>query len=243
MEHETERLQNTDNEIWMIKHGKGFASRRESLECLSRKTGQHEKGKMRFDPTKGCHIHQGIISMRTEKVTTPIYYRTRLLISDEPQLLTSNFPLRSLTTLNSFLDKYSSDSIDARTLCYVRPLFTRFHIHQEVHLSRSIAVSPRRVRVLVASWMIIRSRWHRRTTADKPQWTVLSVTDKKSNEWGTNMKKVRTIDPYLWGKMKFSSYGVGSLKPTKRQWTNMQIVPSTNINFNNTTPTVWCEKS
>jgi len=50
-------------------------SRLESLECLSRKTGQHEKGKWDSIRPKECHIHQGIISMRTEKATTSIYCR------------------------------------------------------------------------------------------------------------------------------------------------------------------------
>jgi len=67
-----------------------------------------------------------------------------VLISNEPQLLadlTLNFPLRSLTTLNSFPGQiFIRFPSMPRTLRHVRPLFTRFHIHQEVHLS--IAVSP-----------------------------------------------------------------------------------------------------
>lgn len=58
----------------------GFAPRVFGLmqphaDALSRKTGQHEKGKWDLIRPKECHIHQGIISMRTEKATTSIERR------------------------------------------------------------------------------------------------------------------------------------------------------------------------
>ena len=117
------------------------ASAQSTGKLRARKTGQHEKGKMRFDPTKGMPQYENGKGDHLQSIagTRPV------LISDEPQLLadlTSNFPLRSLTMLNSFPGQiFIRLPSMPRTLCHVRPLFTRFHIHQEVHLS--IAVSLR----------------------------------------------------------------------------------------------------
>ena len=90
------------------------------------------KREIRLKQRKGDHL-QSIVGTRP------------VLISDDRRLLadlTPNFLLCSLTALNSFPGQiFVRFPSMTRTLCHVRALFRRFHIHQEVH--RSIPVSPR----------------------------------------------------------------------------------------------------
>jgi len=120
-----EKPQNTDNEIWNQWSNMEKASA-QSTGKLRMSMYQGKRVNMRREKwdsirPKECHIHQGIISMRTEKVTTSnllpglgrFWSATNLNFS---QIWHQTAHCVAWPRWTVFLDKYSSDSHRCRGL-------------------------------------------------------------------------------------------------------------------------------